>query len=175
MDYHMVQGQVLYSPDLVNGMKIQTVGGKDVTITVLENGTTYVNDAKVIYSDYLISNGVMHVIEHDLNPDGTYIPPTGTHSQAANGTPTSKSTSPTTSTTDSSLLTEGAKAGIGIGAAAGALILLGPLTWYLRRKKPKTVSREMHVPGTEWEIDGKERSREIDGKECSRGRLHEMQ
>ena len=75
MEYHCVQGQVLYSPDLVNGMKIQTVRGKDVTITVLKNGTKYVNDAKLIYSDYLISTGVIHVIEHDINLNDTYVPP----------------------------------------------------------------------------------------------------
>jgi uncharacterized surface protein with fasciclin (FAS1) repeats len=45
------------------------VQGGEVTITVL-NGLIYVNDAKIIAPDYLINNGVIHLLERYL---GAYL------------------------------------------------------------------------------------------------------
>ena len=54
--YHFILGSVVYSTDLTAGLKLQTLQGKNVTITVL-NGTIYVNAAKIIDPDYLMVNG----------------------------------------------------------------------------------------------------------------------
>jgi uncharacterized surface protein with fasciclin (FAS1) repeats len=61
-DYHFVQGEVAYTPDLTSGKKLKTVQGNDVTITVL-NGSIYVNNQRIISPNYLISTGVLHLIE----------------------------------------------------------------------------------------------------------------
>ena len=61
-EYACVQGEVVYSSLLTDGKKLQTVLGRDVTITV-QNGSTYVNAAKIVDPDYLTSNGVMHIMD----------------------------------------------------------------------------------------------------------------
>ncbi|RFU30408.1 hypothetical protein B7463_g5952, partial [Scytalidium lignicola] len=51
---------------LENGT-LRTVEGSSVNISV-DNGIVYVNKARVILPDVLISNGVVHVIDNVLNP-----------------------------------------------------------------------------------------------------------
>ena len=60
--YHFVLNEVAYSTGLTDGLKLHTLQGQDVAITVL-NGRTYVNDVKILKTDYLLTQGVMHVIE----------------------------------------------------------------------------------------------------------------
>ena len=50
---------------LTDGKTLQTLLGINLTITVLD-GSIYVNAAKVVAPDYLLSNGVMHVIDRYL-------------------------------------------------------------------------------------------------------------
>lgn len=59
---------VFFSSDLENHMVLTTQNGADVTITV-QDGETYVNDVKIIASDYLISMGVMHVLDKYVFPE----------------------------------------------------------------------------------------------------------
>jgi uncharacterized surface protein with fasciclin (FAS1) repeats len=61
--YQVVAGSVLYSRMFKNGTQLTTMNGLPAIVTVLEDGTIYINAAKIIASDYLISNGVMHVID----------------------------------------------------------------------------------------------------------------
>jgi uncharacterized surface protein with fasciclin (FAS1) repeats len=61
LEYHVINGTVAYSSDLVNGTKIQALNGETLTITT-NNGTIYVNSAKVVTPDVLVANGVVHVI-----------------------------------------------------------------------------------------------------------------
>ena len=61
-DYHIVPDTVLYSPNFVNGTVLKTTQGDNLTITMLGN-VTYVNSAKIIESDYMIVNGVIHTID----------------------------------------------------------------------------------------------------------------
>ncbi|KAK7936222.1 hypothetical protein LTR80_011360 [Exophiala xenobiotica] len=61
--YHFLQGPVKYSTSLKNNTRLRTLEGKDVTITVLDNGTIYVNDVRIINPDFLMSKGVIHVID----------------------------------------------------------------------------------------------------------------
>lgn len=61
-NYHIVQNFVGYSTVLQDGMQLQSLNGQNLTITKRGN-TTFVNGARIITSDYLISNGVVHVID----------------------------------------------------------------------------------------------------------------
>ncbi|KAM5356657.1 hypothetical protein ACJ41O_003303 [Fusarium nematophilum] len=65
--YHVVNGTVGYSSLLENGT-LETAASEDVTISI-HDGEVFVNEAKVIIPDVLISNGVVHVIDGVLNPE----------------------------------------------------------------------------------------------------------
>ncbi|WP_322509943.1 fasciclin domain-containing protein, partial [Anaerolinea sp.] len=58
LTYHVVAGKV-YAKDVVNLKEATTVLGKNVTIKVMD-GKVYINDAQVIITDILCSNGVIH-------------------------------------------------------------------------------------------------------------------
>ncbi|KAH8748595.1 FAS1 domain-containing protein [Hyaloscypha finlandica] len=73
LEYHVINGTVGYSSSLTNST-LMTVSGGSVTITV-ENGTVYVNSARVIVPDVLVANGVVHVIDGVLNPNNTAATP----------------------------------------------------------------------------------------------------
>ncbi len=66
LTYHVVAGRVM-SADVVKLTSADTVNGKPVTIKV-DNGKVYINDAQVIITDILTSNGVIHVIDTVLLP-----------------------------------------------------------------------------------------------------------
>ncbi|KAJ9493402.1 hypothetical protein H2202_011124 [Exophiala xenobiotica] len=121
--YHIHIGLPVYSTDLTDGLKLQTLQGEDVTITVI-NGTIYVNTVKVIDPDYLLDTGVMHLIDTTLNPNDTSGRP-----------PALNSTSVDSSSSSTSGLGTGAKAGTGIGAAIGGLLLLFLASFLFRRHK----------------------------------------
>ena len=61
-EYHIVPNFVGYSPLLKDGMVLKTLQGDNLTITV-QDGDVYVNAALVTSSDYLVANGVAHVID----------------------------------------------------------------------------------------------------------------
>lgn len=61
-EYHLVPGWVAYSSSLRNGMKLKTVQGSNITITV-QDGEIFANAARVIATGYLVSNGVVHVLD----------------------------------------------------------------------------------------------------------------
>ena len=67
LTYHVVAGKVM-STDLVDDSTPATVQGSMVTID-LDNGAM-VNDAKVVSADIETSNGVIHVIDKVLVPEG---------------------------------------------------------------------------------------------------------
>jgi len=52
----------------VNMTSAETVNGQSLTITV-KDGTVMVDDAKVIKTDIMCSNGVIHVIDAVVLPD----------------------------------------------------------------------------------------------------------
>ena len=66
LSYHVLNGTVAYSSQLSN-TSFTTLGGGNLTVTIV-NGTVFVNSARVINSDILISGGVLHVIDEVLNP-----------------------------------------------------------------------------------------------------------
>ena len=67
LTYHVVAGKVM-STDLVDDSTPATVQGSMVTID-LDNGAM-VNDATVVTADIETSNGVIHVIDKVLVPEG---------------------------------------------------------------------------------------------------------
>lgn len=68
VDYHTLP-QVIYSTGLTNGTKYVTAQGEN--ITVLHSGNNvYINSAQLLQSDILIANGVIHMIDNVLNPQG---------------------------------------------------------------------------------------------------------
>ena len=67
LTYHVVAGKVM-SGDLTDGMEATTVNGADVTI-MTEGGVT-VGGATVTTADIEASNGVIHVIDTVLLPEG---------------------------------------------------------------------------------------------------------
>jgi transforming growth factor-beta-induced protein len=64
--YHVVSGAVL-AEDVVMLDEAPTLLGESVSIRV-EGGMVYINDAQVIITDIIASNGVIHVIDSVLLP-----------------------------------------------------------------------------------------------------------
>lgn len=64
LDYHIVNGSnfVGYSSNLMNGTILKSLQGGNLTITVASN-SIFVNSARVLQQDLLMSNGVLHVID----------------------------------------------------------------------------------------------------------------
>lgn len=68
IDYSIIP-QLVYSTSLMNGSRFATLQGGN--ISVLHSGNdVYINSAQLLTSDILISNGVMHVVDNVLNPQG---------------------------------------------------------------------------------------------------------
>lgn len=59
-DYHMVPQRVMYSSRMRNET-LSTEAGEDLHLSVID-GTAYVNSARVVSTDVLLNNGVMHVL-----------------------------------------------------------------------------------------------------------------
>jgi uncharacterized surface protein with fasciclin (FAS1) repeats len=66
LTYHVVGAKAM-SSGLTNGQKIVTVQGKEVTVTINEDGV-FINNAKVTVADIEAENGVVHVIDAVLLP-----------------------------------------------------------------------------------------------------------
>jgi len=67
--YHVVPGEVLASTVVtLDGQEVATAQGQKVSISV-NNGDVKVNDANVVATDVLCTNGVIHVIDKVLVPE----------------------------------------------------------------------------------------------------------
>jgi len=158
--YHVVQGVIAYSPSLTNGTEFTTQQGDSVTVNVQGN-ETYINGAKVIATDYLVANGVVHIIDDLLNRFNKSGPPPPTEpkttSSSTSATPTPTSTpSPTSNSAESTTstpepepasksggLSQGAKIGIGVGVSIVGLLALAVLAgFFLRSRKQNHEQRD---------------------------------
>jgi uncharacterized surface protein with fasciclin (FAS1) repeats len=68
LTYHVVPGNIL-AKDAAAAGKAKTVQGQEIVIKIID-GQLYVNDARVIKTDIVAGNGVIHVI------DSVILPPT---------------------------------------------------------------------------------------------------
>lgn len=111
LEYHVVRGPpVLYSTTLMNGSSVQSLQGTNLTARIM-NGTVYINEAKVVLPNVLVSNGVVHVIDRLLSPSNSTATPNTSTTQEAFASPSSASNVPYTSgvpTPTSSIATQSA-------------------------------------------------------------------
>ncbi|KAF4627478.1 hypothetical protein G7Y89_g10679 [Cudoniella acicularis] len=69
---HVIPNFLGYLPSLVNGATYNTLAGDALTVTI-KNGVYYVNDAKIVSSNTILSNGVAHVIDKVLVPSPSAV------------------------------------------------------------------------------------------------------
>jgi uncharacterized surface protein with fasciclin (FAS1) repeats len=69
--YHVL-GSVVLSTDLADGQTPTTLQGDDVTVTI-DGGNVMINDAMVTVVDLVADNGVVHVIDAVLVPEGIVL------------------------------------------------------------------------------------------------------
>ena len=71
LSYHVVEG-VYPESVLVNGLTLTTLQGEKIRFTSITDGsgTTMVNDETIITPNILANNGIVHVIDGVLIPDG---------------------------------------------------------------------------------------------------------
>ncbi|KAF4466502.1 Transforming growth factor-beta-induced ig-h3 [Fusarium albosuccineum] len=68
MGYHVIPGKVLVSSDLENATFLETLAdGQKVHVRQIGN-EKFVNSAKIISTDILLSNGILHIISNVNNP-----------------------------------------------------------------------------------------------------------
>jgi len=66
LKYHVVSGRVM-AADVGGLTSAKTVAGKELTVSA-KDGTVMINDAKVVKTDIVCKNGVIHVIDKVVLP-----------------------------------------------------------------------------------------------------------
>ncbi|KAF2633675.1 Fasciclin-domain-containing protein [Macroventuria anomochaeta] len=127
LTYHVVNGTVGYSSGIENGTVLTTLNGANLTITIGDEGSIFVNSARVTIADILVANGVVHVIDEVLNPgNATIADPSGDEGEGAfpGATPVSElpftSGQPTPTTSINQEATSAAAPGASSSSTAGA-------------------------------------------------------
>ncbi|KAH8145531.1 uncharacterized protein LAJ45_10501 [Morchella importuna] len=64
---HVVENQALYTPDLKDGDVIESASGENLYVNILDD-EFYMNCVRVIKSDNIVSNGVIHTLEKVIEP-----------------------------------------------------------------------------------------------------------
>ncbi|KAF2120026.1 FAS1 domain-containing protein [Lophiotrema nucula] len=83
LKYHIIPNNVIFSPSLGN-VTVPSLQGNNLTITVLPDGSAWVNDARITYPNTILFNGVVHVIDSVLAPgdfDRTSLEPSAPASE----------------------------------------------------------------------------------------------
>jgi len=111
-----------YSNLSTNGSTFNPLQGTSITITTL-NDSLYINNAKSVWTDSLVLNIVIQVLDSLQNPNNTSTRPS--HSPFSSYT----------STTSDSGLSSGARAAIAIAAIFIALLLVTTALWSYRRRR----------------------------------------
>lgn len=68
LTYHVVDSEA-FAADLSDGQTLTTVNGQELTVRI-DGDNVFINDAQVVTADVDASNGVVHVIDAVLLPDG---------------------------------------------------------------------------------------------------------
>lgn len=69
LSYHVVPGSVTKSQ--IQAGQVKTISGDPVTVEVTNEGTVTVNNAKVTQADIHVSNGIIHVVDQVILPQGS--------------------------------------------------------------------------------------------------------
>ncbi|KAF1965702.1 FAS1 domain-containing protein [Bimuria novae-zelandiae CBS 107.79] len=67
LKYHLIPNNVIFSPSLGN-VTVPSFQGANLTFTVLPDGSAWVNNAKIIFPNSILYNGIAHVIDNVLAP-----------------------------------------------------------------------------------------------------------
>ncbi len=73
LQYHVVSGKVM-STDLSNGDVVTLLSGKSINVSIMDGIVTLNNSAMVTNADIEASNGVVHIIDEVLLPEGFELP-----------------------------------------------------------------------------------------------------
>jgi hypothetical protein len=127
LKYHAIEGSVVFSSDVAN-TTVKTVQGSDLKLSVGTGGKVYVDRARVVVPNILLSNGVAHVIDVVLNPDAADVNrdtlnPTASIAPAFSGTSTVRTKVPFATTTETKAAGV-SKVAVGLGAVVGMGVAL---------------------------------------------------
>ncbi|KAL6158245.1 hypothetical protein ACJQWK_07734 [Exserohilum turcicum] len=62
LQHHIIPDNVIFSPSLGN-VTVKSMAGADLVFTVLDDGSAFVNGAKIVFVNTILYNGVAHVID----------------------------------------------------------------------------------------------------------------
>ena len=113
-------GVPLYTPYLVDGMVVPSLGAMNITIT-LRGGDIYFNDAKVVQPNVLTNNGLIHVLDKVMS-DRVIDSAQSTTTTTAGGS--GSSTTPGATSSSAAVPTQSSEAaGSAVGTSRGGLLM----------------------------------------------------
>lgn len=62
LEYHIIPNNIIFSPSISN-TSVTSLQGAELQFTVLDDETIFVNGARIVLPNVLLSNGVAHVID----------------------------------------------------------------------------------------------------------------
>ncbi|KAH0558755.1 hypothetical protein GP486_004605 [Trichoglossum hirsutum] len=89
LDGHTLLGPQ-YTPAMQDGQEFMSKANTTVRVTV-RDGTVWFNDAKVVRANVIANNGVIHVLDKAMSPNGTAPASSSTATSTSTPNPTSKS------------------------------------------------------------------------------------
>ena len=111
-------GVPLYTPYLVDGMVVPSLGTMNITIT-LRGGDIYFNDAKVVQPNVLTNNGLIHVLDKVMS-DRVIDSAQSTTTAGGSGS----STTPSATSSSAAAPTQSSEAaGSAVGTSRGGLLM----------------------------------------------------
>ena len=111
-------GVPLYTPYLVDGMVVPSLGALNITIT-LRGDDIYFNDAKVVQPNVLTNNGLIHVLDKVMS-DRVIDSAQSTTTAGGSGS----STTPSATSSSAAAPTQSSEAaGSAVGTSRGGLLM----------------------------------------------------
>ena len=85
LTYHVIPAEV-FSGDVMPGT-IEMLNGTEATLSADDDGNLYINDAQIVATDVIASNGVIHVISDVIAPFNIFLPWAGLDPEAEGFSP----------------------------------------------------------------------------------------